>query len=41
MKNWFDIITPRDDIRKGQLGEAVFTAHLGDVYDGAAASAGN
>ncbi len=31
MKNWFDIIPPREDIRKGQFGEAVFAADLGDV----------
>ena len=31
MKNWYDIIPPREDIRKGQLDEAVFAADLGDV----------
>jgi hypothetical protein len=36
MKNWFDIITPHEDIRKGHLDEAVFAADLGDVADGKA-----
>ncbi len=31
MKNWFDVITPHDDIRKGHYDEAVFAADLGDV----------
>ena len=34
MKNWFDIIQPDEDIRKGDFDEAVFAADLGDVYDG-------
>ena len=31
MKNWFDIVTPHEDIRKGDFDEAVFAADLGDV----------
>lgn len=31
MKNWFDIIRPHEDIRKGDFDEAVFAADLGDV----------
>jgi hypothetical protein len=31
MKNWFDVITPHEDIRKGHFDEAVFAADLGDV----------
>ncbi|MCB0164247.1 MAG: ATP-binding protein [Anaerolineae bacterium] len=34
MRNWFDIITPHADIRKGQFDEAVFAADVGDVADG-------
>jgi hypothetical protein len=37
MNNWFDIIPPRDDIRRGQFDEAVFAADLGDVAAGTAA----
>ncbi len=36
MKNWFDIIPPHEDIRKGQFDEAVFAADLGDVAAGVA-----
>jgi hypothetical protein len=36
MKNWFDIIQPHEDIRKGDFDEAVFAADLGDVVDGSA-----
>ena len=36
MKNWYDIIPPHEDIRKGNFDEAVFAADLGDVYDGTA-----
>jgi hypothetical protein len=36
MKNWFDVITPHEDIRKGHFDEAVFAADLGDVADGKA-----
>jgi hypothetical protein len=36
MKNWFDIITPHEDIRKGHFDEAVFAADLGDVAAGKA-----
>jgi hypothetical protein len=36
MRNWFDIITPHADIRKGHFDEAVFAADLGDVADGVA-----
>ncbi len=36
MKNWFDIITPHADIRKGHFDEAVFAADVGDVADGKA-----
>jgi hypothetical protein len=31
MKNWFDIVTPHEDIRKGGFDEAVFAADLGNV----------
>jgi hypothetical protein len=31
MKNWYDIIPPHADIRKGHFNEAVFAADLGDV----------
>jgi hypothetical protein len=31
MKNWYDIIPPHADIRKGHFDEAVFAAGLGDV----------
>jgi hypothetical protein len=31
MKNWYDIIPPHADIRKGHFDEAVFAADLGDV----------
>ena len=34
MRNWFDLIQPHEDIRKGNFDEAVFAADLGDVYDG-------
>ena len=37
MKNWFDIIPPHEDIRRGQFDEAVFAADLGDVAAGTAA----
>jgi hypothetical protein len=37
MKNWFDIIHPHEDIRKGHFDEAVFAADLGDVISGTAA----
>ncbi len=36
MKNWFDIIQPHEDIRRGDFDEAVFAADLGDVVDGSA-----
>jgi predicted AAA+ superfamily ATPase len=36
MQNWFDIITPHEDIRKGHFDEAVFAAKLGDVTSGEA-----
>ncbi|MBE7469119.1 MAG: ATP-binding protein [Anaerolineales bacterium] len=36
MRNWFDIITPHADIRKGYFDEAVFAADVGDVADGKA-----
>ncbi len=36
MKNWFDIIQPHEDIRKGDFDEAVFAADLGNVVDGSA-----
>jgi hypothetical protein len=36
MKNWFDVITPHEDIRKGHFDEAVFAADLGDVAVGKA-----
>lgn len=36
MRNWFDIITPHEDIRKGDFNEAVFAANLGDVAHGTA-----
>ncbi|MCB0190758.1 MAG: ATP-binding protein [Anaerolineae bacterium] len=34
MKNWFDIITPHEDIRRGNFDEARFAADVGDVADG-------
>ena len=34
MINWFDIIQPHADIRRGHFDEAVFAADLGDVYTG-------
>lgn len=37
MKNWFDIIAPHEDIRKGNFDEAVFAADLGDVHNRTAA----
>jgi hypothetical protein len=33
MRNWFDLITPHEDIRKGHFDEAVFAADLGDVAE--------
>lgn len=36
MKNWFDIATPHEDIRRGDFDEAVFAADLGDVVAGRA-----
>lgn len=36
MRNWFDIIRPHEDIRKGDFNEAVFAADLGDVHAGRA-----
>jgi len=36
MRNWFDIITPHEDIRNGDFNEAVFAANLGDVTLGTA-----
>jgi hypothetical protein len=36
MRNWFDIIQPHEDIRKGDFDEAIFAADLGDVVDGGA-----
>jgi hypothetical protein len=36
MRNWFDIIQPHEDIRKGDFDEAIFAADLGDVVDGTA-----
>lgn len=36
MRNWYDIITPHSDIRKGHFDEAVFAADVGDVADGKA-----
>jgi hypothetical protein len=36
MKNWFDIIPPHKDIRKGHFDEAVFAADLDDVAAGIA-----
>jgi len=32
--NWFDIIPPHEDIRKGHFDEAIFAADLGDVVEG-------
>jgi len=34
MKNWFDIIQPHEDIRRGDFDEAIFAADPGDVMDG-------
>ncbi len=36
MRNWFDVIQPHEDIRKGHFDEAVFAADLGDVFSGKA-----
>ena len=36
MRNWYDIIPPHKDIRKGHFDEAVFAADLGDVATKAA-----
>jgi hypothetical protein len=36
MRNWYDIIQPHADIRKGNFDEAVFAADIGDVTDGKA-----
>jgi hypothetical protein len=36
MKSWYDIITPHEDIRKGEFDEAIFAADLGDVASGKA-----
>ncbi|MCB0032357.1 MAG: ATP-binding protein, partial [Anaerolineales bacterium] len=36
LKNWYDIIPPHEDIRKGNFDEAIFAADLGDVADGVA-----
>ncbi len=36
MRNWFDIITPHEDIRRGNFDEARFAADLGDVVAGQA-----
>ncbi|MCB0627703.1 MAG: ATP-binding protein [Pseudomonadales bacterium] len=36
MRNWYDIIQPHADIRKGNFDEAVFAADIGDVADGKA-----
>lgn len=36
MRNWFDIVTPHQDIREGNFDEAVFAADLGDVVAGRA-----
>lgn len=36
MRNWFDIIRPHEDIRKGNFNEAIFAADLGDVHAGRA-----
>jgi len=36
MRNWFDIIPPHEDIRKGDFDEAIFAADLGDVASGQA-----
>ncbi|MDY7079092.1 MAG: DUF499 domain-containing protein [Chloroflexota bacterium] len=36
MKNWYDVIPPHEDIRKGHFDEAVFAADLGDAATGAA-----
>jgi len=34
MKAWFNTVTPHEDIRRGQLDEAVFAANLAEVADG-------
>lgn len=34
MRNWFDLVQPHEDIRRGNFDEAVFAADLGDVYTG-------
>jgi hypothetical protein len=36
MKPWYEIITPHEDIQKGQLDESVFHVDLGDVASGIA-----
>lgn len=34
MRSWFDIITPHEDIRKGDFSEDIFAADIGDVHAG-------
>ena len=34
MHTWFDVITPHEDIRKGNFDESVFAAKLGEVVSG-------
>lgn len=36
MQNWYDLIQPHEDIRKGNFDEAVFAADIGDVAVGKA-----
>ncbi|NHZ71967.1 MAG: DUF499 domain-containing protein, partial [Aquificales bacterium] len=36
MNNWYDLIQPHEDIRKGNFDEAVFAADIGDVAIGKA-----
>jgi len=36
MRNWFDIIPPHEDIRKGGFDESIFAANLGAVEAGTA-----
>src|SRR3990172_6515752 len=35
-KFWYDLISPHEDIRKGEFDEAIFAADLGDVAAGKA-----
>jgi hypothetical protein len=36
MRSWYDVISPHEDIKRGEFDEAIFAADLGDVASGAA-----